>query len=108
MPKYLIFQFICLGNNSKLNNYLNNSSKKYLNTSYTSLKMTTLNNEAELSKIVLMGQKVPIQGLEPWYPAWKASMLTTYIISEQLCANNDKLLRFFKQYFLIKVENILS
>ena len=27
---------------------------------------------------------VPIQGLEPWYPAWKASMLTTYIISELL------------------------
>ena len=31
-------------------------------------------------------KKVPIQGLEPWYPAWKASMLTTYIISE-LCMN---------------------
>ena len=27
---------------------------------------------------------IPIQGLEPWYPAWKASMLTTYIISELL------------------------
>ena len=27
-------------------------------------------------------QNVPIQGLEPWYPAWKASMLTTYIISD--------------------------
>ena len=30
----------------------------------------------------IWGWKVPIQGLEPWYPAWKASMLTTYIISE--------------------------
>ena len=27
-------------------------------------------------------KKVPVQGLEPWYPAWEASMLTTYIIPE--------------------------
>jgi hypothetical protein len=26
--------------------------------------------------------KIPLQGLEPWYPAWKASMITTYIIVE--------------------------
>ena len=25
---------------------------------------------------------LPVQGLEPWYPAWKASMITTYIIPE--------------------------
>ena len=25
---------------------------------------------------------IPVQGLEPWDPAWKASMLTTYIILE--------------------------
>ena len=27
-------------------------------------------------------KKIPILGLEPRYPAWKASMITTYIISE--------------------------
>ena len=49
-------------------------------------------------------QKVPIRGLEPRYPAWKASMLTTYIMADgilllkfnldhYLMATNDKELR---------------
>ena len=39
---------------------------------------------SEKHKISLRNPKgVPVQGLEPWYPAWKASMLTTYIIPEQ-------------------------
>ena len=34
--------------------------------------------------LVQVRKRFPVQGLEPWYPAWKASMLTTYIISELL------------------------
>ena len=33
---------------------------------------------------IIMMQKFPVQGLEPWDPAWKASMLTTYITPERL------------------------
>ena len=36
-----------------------------------------------------MQKVIPIQGLEPWYPAWNASMLTTYIISECPMMNVD-------------------
>ena len=42
-----------------------------------------LSNQKWTNWIVSGGKVIPVQGLEPWYPAWKASMLTTYIIPEK-------------------------
>ena len=42
-------------------------------------------------------KRIPVQGLEPWDPAWKASMLTTYIILD-----DSGILAIFDNYIFTK------
>ena len=55
----------------------------------------------KMKKMMSRG-KVPMPGLEPGYPAWKASMITTYITSDadvteqMLC--HDRFLQLHKHY----------